>query len=336
MTTGTTGRQWAANNLFQAKDGGGGDGAPPPSDPAVWLAGLRLGEAQDLAPYQIHPLCLEEAGPAPQMLLTHQAIEAQVLEIIEEGEGDVQALTARNNGGQPVVVLEGDTLVGCKQNRVVARSVILGKGASVTIPVGCMERGRWAWKTGQFGSGTMRMSPTMRSGTTREILEAKKRRHQHASLNQSRLWDDVDAHMSAERVASPSADFHALIDEKGRDARERAAAFQRQPGQVGVLVMAGGTFLGLELAGHPATWDELAGRTLPAFLLDRRWAAERGKGASERPLRASDWLTRLQQTPLNTTPGLGLGREVDVELDGLGGSGLWHEEQMVHMAVFAC
>ena len=68
MTTGTTGRQWAANNLFQAKDGGGGDGAPPPSDPAVWLAGLRLGEAQDLEPYQIHPLCLEEAGPAPQML----------------------------------------------------------------------------------------------------------------------------------------------------------------------------------------------------------------------------------------------------------------------------
>ena len=96
-----------------------------------------------------------------------------------------------------------------------------------------MERGRWAWKTGRFGSGTMRMSPTMRSGTTKEMLAAKKRHLTRASLDQSRLWEDVDSTLDLECVASPSADYHALIEEKGRQARERALILKRQPGPGG-------------------------------------------------------------------------------------------------------
>ena len=121
------------------------------SAPVAWLEKLSLGEPQELAPYTIYPLCLrvgEAAPPDPGLLLTHQAIEAQLLEILEKGEGEVQELEALNKGEAPVVVLEGDTLVGCKQNRVVARSVILAKGRKIPIPVGCMEQGRWARKSG--------------------------------------------------------------------------------------------------------------------------------------------------------------------------------------------
>jgi hypothetical protein len=337
MTTRTNGRDWAKKMLFQEKDEPARKTERSPSAPEIWLGRLRLGESQAAEPYNVYPVCLEDEGPAPQLLLTHQAIAAQVLEIVEEGEGDVQALTARNTGKQPVVVLEGDTLVGCKQNRVVARSVILAAGADVIIPVGCMEQGRWSWKTGRFGAGAMRMSPTMRSGTTREMLAAKKRHFAKARLDQGRLWEDVDAHLTAACVASPTSDYHSAVEEKGREHRERAArVLQRQPGQVGVLVMAEGHFLGLELAGHPATWDELADRTLPAFLMDPHWVdqalADRpGPGRS-----AEDWLSLLQETPLTSTKGLGLGQEVDLEAPGLGGSGLWHDDQMIHMAVFAC
>ena len=158
------------------------------SDPVAWLQKLSLGKAQELEPYTVYPLCIEGASVAnPGLLLTHQAIEAQLLEILEKGEGQVQELEALNKGESPVVVLEGDTLVGCKQNRVVARSVILGKGKMTPIPVGCMEQGRWSWKSGRFGSGTMRVKPSVRSASTREILESKKRRMAKASLDQGRL-----------------------------------------------------------------------------------------------------------------------------------------------------
>jgi len=305
------------------------------SSPKAWLKRLNLGEPQELAPYTIYPLCVGEAGPEPDLLLTHQAIGAQVLEILEKGEAEVQELEAFNRGKKPVLILEGDTLVGCKQNRVVARSVILGGKGKVAIPVGCMEQGRWDRASGSFGSGKMRISPSVRSASIREVREAKKARQPRTSVDQSRLWDDVQLCIDHSGADTPTSDYHAVIEEQSVEAVERFRTLKTQPGQVGVLVMAGGTFLGLELAGHPDTWNELAERTLPAILMDRGWAPEDPEGPAAPGPDASAWLSRIQNAPVTLTPGLAQGTEVDVEDGELAGSGLWHEDQMVHLAVFA-
>jgi hypothetical protein len=102
---------------------------------------------------------------------------------------------------------------------------------------------------------------------------------------------------------------------------------------VGVLVMAGDKFVGLEMAGHPGTWDELADRTLPAFLMDR--GAVPGDGAGGGRKGASDWLGRIRTSHIALTPALGQGQEIEVEDDGIAGAGLWHDGQVVHLAVFA-
>jgi hypothetical protein len=62
---------------------------PSSSDPVAWLNKLSLGKPQKLDPYTVYPLCLKEAGPDPHVLFTHQAIAAQVLEILEKGGGEV-------------------------------------------------------------------------------------------------------------------------------------------------------------------------------------------------------------------------------------------------------
>ncbi len=307
---------------------------PAVADPASWLQKLSLGEAQELEPYTIYPLCVEDAGaPDPGLLLTHQAIEAQLLEILEKGDGEVQELEALNRGTKPVVVLEGDTLVGCKQNRVVARSVILGKGQKTPVPVGCMEQGRWAWKSGRFGSGSMRLTPSVRSASIREVRDSKRARMKKARLDQGRLWQDVACSLEVQGVSSGTSDFHAVIEERGEESRRRSRTLKRQPGQVGVLVMAGETFVGLEMAGHPDTWAELADRTLPAFLMDR--GAVPGKVAGGGRKEASDWLGRIRTSRIALTPALGQGQEIEVEGDRFAGAGLWHDEQVVHLAVFA-
>jgi len=304
--------------------------------PLVWLRNLGLGRAQAIEPYTIYPVCLgEPPDPGPGLLLAHQAIGAELLEILEKGEGEVQELLALNKGKAPVVILEGETLVGCKQNRVVARSVILGKGKKVPIPVGCMEQGRWSWRSERFGTGAMRMSPSVRRSTSEEVRAAKRQHAPRATVDQSRLWDDVGTTLDEAAVASGTSDYHAFIEERGDTARQRSRPLKRQPGQVGVLVMAGDTFLGLELVGHPDTWDELADRTLPAFLLDTAWTEEKPRAQKTRRKDALAWLERIQKAHPTLTPGLGLGKEIDIEDGGLAGSGLWHKNQVVHLAVFA-
>jgi hypothetical protein len=304
-------------------------------EPLAWLKQLSLGDPQELAPYTLYPLCVGEAGPEPDLLLTHQAIGAQVLEILEKGEAEVQELEALNKGKKPVLILEGDTLVGCKQNRVVARSVILGAKGKAAIPVGCMEQGRWECASESFGSGKMRISPSVRRASTREVLEAKRSRREKVSVDQSRLWEDVQLCIDHSGADTPTSDYHAVIEEQSVAATERARTLETQPGQVGVLVMAGGAFLGLELAGHPDTWNELAERTLPAILMDATWLSEYVDEPASPGPDASAWLSRIQNAPVTLSPGLAQGIEVDVEDEDLGGSGLWFEEQLVHLAIFA-
>jgi hypothetical protein len=303
--------------------------------PAAWLGRLRLGEPQVLPPHTLYPVFLDEPGPSPKLLLTHQAFEAGLLEVHEQAEGVVQELLAWNKGLDPVVILEGDTLVGCKQNRVVARSVVLGGGVKLPIPVGCMEQGRWGWRTRGFSSGSLRMSPSIRGTTSADIRTAKKQRSARVALDQSRLWEDVEACLCGESISSPSSDYHALLEAKEREARERLGALKTRPGQVGILFTAEGVFLGLEVAGHPDTWSALAPRTLPSYVIDREWSRAVAAGKEKGGLSdASLWLERLKKAPLDLTPGLGLGEEVDFEDAALGGSGLWFQGEMVHMAVF--
>jgi hypothetical protein len=300
---------------------------------AAWLGRLRLDPPQVVGGCQIHPICLEPAGPAPHLLLTHQAIATRALEVLEQGEGVVQELLAWNRGVDPVVILEGDTLVGCKQNRVVARSTILGGGVKTPIPVGCMERGRWHRRSSEFSTGDLRVPPTLRRQTSAEIRTAKKTGARRVALDQSRLWDTVELSLCGAGVSSPSSDYHTLIQEKGREARERLRSLEARPGQVGVLVMANGAFLGLEIAGHPSLWAELAERTLPSYLIDPEWAKDEVGRAGARA-EAPAWLDRLRQARLDVSPGLGLGTEVDVEDETLAGSGLWLGSGFVHLAVF--
>ena len=302
-----------------------------------WLKSLGLGKAQTLEPYTIYPVCVgEPPEPDPGLLLTHQAVEAQVLEILEKGQGEVQELEALNTGPVPVVVLEGETLVGCKQNRVVTRSVILGKGKKTTIPVGCMEQGRWDAVSERFAAGALRVSPSVRKSTSSEIRAAKRQQAPRPTVDQSRLWRDVGSTLAHADVASGTSDYHAFIEERGHEARDRARALKRQPGQVGVLVMAGPEFLGFELAGHPEHLGS-AGGPHPARLPDGQ-RLDRGEVQDPEDATAGEalaWLERIQKASSALTPGLGLGKEIDLEDEGLTGSGLWHQNQVVHLAVFA-
>jgi hypothetical protein len=136
-------------------------------------------------------------------------------------------------------------------------------------------------------------------------------------------------------VASGTSDYRAFIEERSDAARQRSRALKRQPGQVGVLVMAGPEFLGLEITAHPETWAQLADRTLPALLMDGAWLD--GKPGSRRTRRkdALAWQERVQEAQSTLSPGLGLGKEIELEGERFGGADLWHKNEVVHLAVFA-
>ncbi len=334
-TRAETGKVWAAAHLFQEQEEQVRDERPRDEARGAggmngWLGRLRLGESWREGSLEIAPLLRDGNGAPPGVLLTRQAVEAGLLEIVERGEGVVQELLAWNKGELPVAILEGDTLVGCKQNRVVAHSVIVAPGTSLGVPVGCMERGRWSHETRHFAVGDMKMAPDVRRRSHRDV-KASYEACGERRLDQSRLWSDVDGELRTSGTVSSTSDYYEIVKRAGRDARERAASLAPAPGQVGVIVLADGALVGLEVTGHHALWAVVSEPTLASYLMGWR----RGTGA-RRGARAPaiEWLSRVQAAQVKPSPGLGLGTDLDIEGPGLAGVGLALGTLALHVAVF--
>jgi hypothetical protein len=85
----------------------------------AWLAGLTAGSATQIGELTLVPITHQKLGGRPDTLIEDAILVGQ-LEILERDGGTVQQVLARNSGTSDVLVLEGDTLIGCKQNRMVA------------------------------------------------------------------------------------------------------------------------------------------------------------------------------------------------------------------------
>jgi len=72
----------------------------------------------------IFPLVLDESLE-PGYLLLDEALELGLLEVTEASPGGIVGeVLVRNMGEQPVLILDGEILVGAKQNRMVNTSVL--------------------------------------------------------------------------------------------------------------------------------------------------------------------------------------------------------------------
>src|SRR5688572_9697992 len=153
---------------------------------AAWLERLDLGEPTTVGGLEIIPVLSHGAATAVD-ILAHQALADGGLEVVEKDGGVVQELLAFSRAARPVVILEGETLVGAKQNRMVAHTVVVGPGMKVVVPVGCMERGRWQMRSARFAAGVSYASASVRRDAKKDVM-ASRRGGNRPSLDQSRLW----------------------------------------------------------------------------------------------------------------------------------------------------
>jgi hypothetical protein len=89
----------------------------------------------------------------PSYVTLDEAIEQAWTEVTEISEqGSVPELRVINKGPQPVFILDGEELVGAKQNRVVNLSILVAAASELVIPVSCVEAGRWRSRSKAFAS----------------------------------------------------------------------------------------------------------------------------------------------------------------------------------------
>jgi hypothetical protein len=113
---------------------------------------LAIGAPQIFRNLAMVPLAGPVNGDAGYLTLD-EALEARLSRVTEVSEGGhVPELAFDNVAHKPVLLVDGEDLVGARQNRILNITILVGAGKKIMIPVSCVEAGRWATLTREFRS----------------------------------------------------------------------------------------------------------------------------------------------------------------------------------------
>lgn len=296
------------------------------------LAHVRLGEPQSHGSLTMFPV-LNGGGAEPRYLTLREALArgTVVIEEVSDG-GSVPRLAVRNDGDVPVLLLDGEELVGAKQNRVVNVSILVAAKTTLAIPVSCVEQGRWRYRTRSFGDSDHAI-----------FAEARRRNHRDVELNlkqrgvreadQGRVWNDIRRKMASMGSKSETGAMHDVFTQSADSLRRYRDAFRPIDGQVGALFLLAGGACGLDLFEAPASLGAVFPKLLNSWALD---ALEPRPEASGTPTqsRAEDFLAAVARAKQSDYPAVGLGRELRLEGEDVVGAALMHDGSVVHLAAF--
>ena len=128
-----------------------------------------------LAPMQAEPewLTLAEAGD-----------RVRITEVGEEGS--VPDLKVANLGDLPLLLLDGEQLVGAEQNRILNNmTVLVAAQTEVTIPVSCVERGRWGYRARHSAPSDFSLYAALRAKKSAWVSRSLREGHPLPASNSS-------------------------------------------------------------------------------------------------------------------------------------------------------
>lgn len=296
------------------------------------LGKLTLGEAQAIRNLEVHPL-LADADRAPGYLTLDQALSARLARVTEiSASGRVPELAFENLADEPVLLLDGEELVGAKQNRVLNVTLLVPAKTRLAIPVSCVEMGRWAHTSHEFASGGRALYARARAAKMSQVSESLRSSGERRS-DQGAIWDDIAAKMRERGAASAT---HAMADVY-TDAEARLEEFERAfhpvERQAGAVFAIDGRVIGMELFDAPPAFAAYLPKLVKSYALD----ALDARPAVSMPVDAeavNGFLAQLAAASQTRYPANGAGEDVRLEGEAVTGGALEHQGRLIHLAAY--
>ena len=285
--------------------------APPQSLP------FELGD-----PAAFGGLALVPLFPTAEPQLDYVGLDEAVaggLAVTELDEaGSVSNLFVSNSLDVNVLLFEGEELLGAKQNRILDRTILVQAKSKTPIPVSCVERGRWSYRSERFAPAPRAAYPDLR-------------RAKREGGGQAEVWSNVAAKSARLDAWSPTDASEEMYVKRGASLEEYVAKLPRRDGQCGSIVCLAGRVLCLDFVGRSDVYAGLYSKLLRGYALD---AIERPMDAPVPKEYIESLLRRIVRATRAATPVVGLGQERRLESTRLVGSELVVGEELVALSVF--
>jgi len=297
----------------------------------AFLDQLTLGQPQVVHTLSLYPLLAEGPAEAGYRILD-EALASGCARITEISEGgSVPELRFKNDCELPVLLLDGEELVGAKQNRILNLTLLVGAHQEVVIPVSCVEAGRWSARSEAFSSSDRALYSSGRARKMADVsfsmaCEGERRSDQHA------VWEDIAEKSERLRAPSPTGAAAALYETHREHLDAYLAGLNPIERQCGALFAIGKGVVGLDLFDSPEPLRKLLPKLVRSYALDAIDRSGEGGGAKEETVRG--FLHSVKQANAQRFPALGLGEDVRLNSAEITGAALEVGDRLIHLCAF--
>lgn len=302
---------------------------------------LELGDCHQHGNATIFPL-FSRIEPVVDYLTLSEAYGQEAISVSETSEsGSVPELLVINRADQPVLILDGEEILGAKQNRTLNTTILLREKSKTIIPVSCTEQGRWSYN-GQGKPGKL-----VEMTESEALLERKTRSrrmrsvHSHLKIteqfksDQVEVWESISNLEAKAGYHSPTSSLNALFKLQKRKMEEFLKAFAAKDGQRGLLVVLGDGVSGFDYVSRPAAYRHLHDKLIRSYLLDS--LLERTHTVDSTPKStagelAGEFLQQCRATKMQTFDSVGYGTNCRFEADLISGTKLVQQGEPIHSA----
>jgi hypothetical protein len=296
------------------------------------LQALHLGQPQIFKNLAAIPL-INPNTQRPGYVTLAQALAKGGARITEVSEGgSVPELLLINSGEQPILVLDGEELIGAKQNRIANLTILAAANSTTVIPVSCVEAGRWHYRSVDFDLSERAQFARGRAAKAEALSMNMKATGTHGA-NQHQVWNEIADKQVRMNVFSETAAMADVYDQYHGSVEEYADQVRPVADQVGVLFAIDGVVEGMDLFDAPDTLAGMLPKLTRSFAIDALESPRRDEPhMATEP--AARFLDRLAAASVDSYPGVGLGHDLRISAAQVAGGALVHDGKLIHLVAF--
>jgi hypothetical protein len=199
------------------------------------------------------------------ILPLEKGLDLGLVEINETEPENVNMLCVSNNAVTPLIILDGEEIIGAKQNRISNSTYIIEAKSSMNIMVSCTEAGRWNYTSKHFGHSGYFAESRVRRAKAEDVGKSLKNSGRRCS-DQSRVWDtidDVNKEMNVESETSALRDMYTINKKK---LNKYVDHFPYRDGMIGCVILVNGVVLGIELLFNQSWYRDNHRRIVESYV----------------------------------------------------------------------
>ena len=306
---------------------------PPIASARTALSSLSIGKATHFAGLTVFPLS-SDLRSSVRYLLLEEGLHSGLVSVREvQKEGSVPNLAVENRSDSDVLIVDGEELVGAKQNRIANLTLLVPAERTTIIPVSCVEAGRWSYSRPDFGV-TERVQYSRGRAARLHGVQASMRATGTRVSDQGAVWDNLSDKAARMEAHSPTEAMSAIYERHEATLDDYVDRLSLDADQVGAIFVTGPRQFGMDLFDRHETLAAFFPKLVRSYAID---AMERlpARGGAAKPEEAHAFGDRLREGAFDVHPAVALGHDVGVVARGAIAGALVHQETALHLTAFS-